>query len=151
MPESATKLPTAAGEIGLYCKTPAGVGMQPELYFQRQSGIADAGFPMTQRVGTSPGWTYLPSGLKMIWGTGSTAGASPATKVTTYNSTAGGGLDSFPGFTTFAIPFVTRARTTAAVTTNLVYILTTYTTTSFTTVSSDGTSGTQFVWYAIGL
>lgn len=57
---------TAAGEVGVYCKNGATSGV-PELFFRRQS--AGAITPMTEASAMANGWTWLPSGLLMQWGT----------------------------------------------------------------------------------
>ena len=68
---------TTAGEVALYSKNGVGAGTVPELYFQRQSLGADAGYSITQYgqgtvssggVNYAYQWTRLPSGLLQLWG-----------------------------------------------------------------------------------
>ena len=151
MPESATKLTTSAAEIGLYVKDGV-ASLQAELYFQREGLGLDLGTPMTEHAnnaGGSIGWTWLPSGLKIMWGFNITAGAGGLATIT-YNSTAGGGLNNFPGFTSFATPLVTPARTGTGAATTFLYIRDSYNAAGFEVRSSTVTAGAQFTWIAIG-
>jgi hypothetical protein len=57
---------TTATQVGLYQKIGATSGI-PELFFRRNT----SGFviPMTEAIKTATGWSYLPSGLIIQWGT----------------------------------------------------------------------------------
>lgn len=57
------------------------------------------GYEFNNTATDGRGWTYLPSGLKMIWGKSMIAGAG-STNTITFNSSAGGGVTGFPGFST---------------------------------------------------
>lgn len=56
-------------EVALYSKVGAVSGV-PELYFQRNNLAADMGYSITEATLNSNGWTRLPSGLLIKWGTG---------------------------------------------------------------------------------
>jgi len=45
---------------------------QQELYVKRTGALATEGVPFTAASFTSPGWSYLPSGLLIKWGSGIT-------------------------------------------------------------------------------
>lgn len=76
-------LATAANQVGLYSSAGPVSGV-PELFFQRQSLGAGAGYSITERptgnyitpsgVAYSFIWTRLPSGLLMLWGTQTNTG-----------------------------------------------------------------------------
>ncbi len=48
-------------------------------------------------------WSYLPSGWKVIGGNSTTSAGASGSRTITFASSAGGGLDSFPGFTSFVV------------------------------------------------
>jgi hypothetical protein len=76
-----------------------------ELYVKKVGIAGAAGIPMTARGGTTAGWTYLPSGLLVKWGTITTTAASSVT----LNAVAG------PSFNAAIMPFaafVTAQQTT---------------------------------------
>lgn len=101
IPDS-TPAPTfLAGEIGLFNQTAAPTAARPDIWMAR--GVS-AAFPITgyefnNTASDGRGWTYLPSGLKMIWGKASVVGAGSTTTIT-FNSSAAGGVTGFPGFST---------------------------------------------------
>ncbi len=121
-----------------------------EIYVNK----ADASqVPMTamknNNAGATNGWTYLPSGLKIAWGTGTIP--SGGTLAVVYGSA----LSSFPGFSTFwTCPQLTRIRTVAGSTTNFV-VIQSYNATGFTAKSStvpiSGGGTADFAWMVIGL
>lgn len=55
-----------AGFIGMYAKLDA--ANNPQLYINNP--VPGAQIPFTAAAKASPGWTYLPSGIIMKWGTG---------------------------------------------------------------------------------
>ena len=67
---------TIAGEVGLYCNTSTATTF-PELFFIKNNGGASVPPPLNNANGyvitgsnyTSPGWTRLPSGILLKWGT----------------------------------------------------------------------------------
>lgn len=74
---------TIANETGLYCNTST-LTAQPELFFIKQNGTTAPpplnnanGYEITSSNYTSPGWTRLPSGILIKWGTFSTASGTP--------------------------------------------------------------------------
>jgi hypothetical protein len=77
---------TIANEVGLYCNTSA-FTTQPELFLIKQLGstvppnlrppIAPNGYEISGSNYTSPGWTRLPSGILLKWGTFSTNSGVP--------------------------------------------------------------------------
>lgn len=105
--EQSTYVPNAAGktflinEIGLFNDTPASTG-RPEIMLQRNATGVGPLYPMTgyafNATGANTGgigWTYLPSGYKMMHGTVTTNAGGTA--VITYAGV--NGIASFPGFT----------------------------------------------------
>ena len=56
---------TTAAQVGFYQKVGA-TSAVPELFFRRNT--SGAVIPMTEAVKTDPGWTYLPSGIILQWG-----------------------------------------------------------------------------------
>ncbi len=66
-----------AGEIGLQLLNQAPTNI-PDIWMTRGLGVA---IPITGRLPATTGWTYLPSGLLIKWGTG-TAVAAGNTVVT---------------------------------------------------------------------
>lgn len=96
-------------------------------------------------TGQSTGWTYLPSGCKMIWGNAITTGAAPnANTVIVYNTVSG-----FPGFTVGTSVQVTRFTSTTPTVNNFMYVQQ-QNLTQFTVYQSSGAVGAQFSWFAIG-
>lgn len=66
---------TIANETGLYCNTST-LTTQPELFFIKQNGTTAPaplnganGYVISGSNYTSPGWTRLPSGILLKWGT----------------------------------------------------------------------------------
>lgn len=134
-----------AGNIGLYTALSPNSGRN-ELYINLSTG---AQVPATAAIVSAAGpgfngWTYLPSGVKMVWGYSTTPGtATPVT--TTYTAVAG-----FPGFSTYATPFVTRYTTQAPVQSDFIYVQA-YSTVSFDARSSNNGLSKEFTWFAIGI
>jgi len=134
---------------GLYSHIHATTGFS-EIYINKPiAGGLAIQVPMTatQTRGNPnyDGWTYLPSGVKMVWGFGTMNGVSSL--VVNYNSVTG-----FPGFTNLsATPIVTRYAGGATSAASFVFV-SAYTQTSFTVHRSvNGTSGNvDFTWMAIG-
>lgn len=90
-----------ANEIGLFNDTPASTG-RPDIMLQRNVTGVGPLYPMTGYAfaGTGAatggiGWTYLPSGYKMMHGTVTTSAGGTA--VITYAGV--NGIASFPGWT----------------------------------------------------
>lgn len=67
MPITGSPPGTAADEVALYTDTGLTSG-NPELWVRRESNGAQIAF--TEAVKTSAGWTMLPSGVLLQWGTG---------------------------------------------------------------------------------
>ncbi len=146
-PSQGSALFFAAGEIGLFNQNASPTGIN-DIWLARGTAAA---YPMTGYktvgVGATNGWTYLPSGLKIVWGTGSMVGPA-VTALVTYTTVA-----SFPGFTTFwTAPQLTRLHSGPLPINNFVAI-SSYNQTAFTaTASTSVNSGTiQFSWMVIGL
>lgn len=136
-----------ATELGLFNQNAAPTNVQ-DLWFTR--GVS-APFPMTgfNRSGTQ-GWTYIPSGLLMIWGNFNIVNGNVTTTIT-YNNPAQGGIATFPGFTTFiATVQLTRQNGPLVITANLL-VLNTYSTVNFTCTPSQRGNNVQFTWFALGL
>jgi hypothetical protein len=73
--QNATPPTTIANETGLYCNTST-LTNQPELFFIKQNGTTAPaplnganGYVISGSNYTSPGWTRLPSGILLKWGT----------------------------------------------------------------------------------
>ena len=140
--QAATPVPPFVGtEMSLYTLLNATSGTS-ELYVQKGVG---AGIPFTLSAnGGVSGWTYIPSGMKMVWGQGTIlAGSSTATVL--FSSVAG-----FPGFSTSALGIqLTRIHnaTSANFTT-----LESFTNTQFVARRSTSNTGglNNFTWFAIG-
>ena len=64
------------------------------LYLESPAGTQ---IPMTSALAANPGWTWLPSGIKMWW----QSIARPGGGTTTLNFNAAA---NFPGFATFTVP-----------------------------------------------
>jgi len=136
----------AANEMGLFNQNTAITG-RPDIWMARAAGAA---FPITgyqaNGGGASNGWTYLPSGLKMVWGLSTIVAPGPL--VLNYQTA----VPTFPGFTTFWMaPQLTRV-SSGATATRFVF-LNAYTQTTFTAYTNTAlVVGTANVaWLAIGL
>ena len=139
MPEGVPTVATGATEIGLYCKDGA-TSLVAELYFQRESGAADSGTPMTEYVvnnaGSTNGFTWLPSGMKIIWGSAITNNVTGNATVTYAVAVPG-----FPGFSTnWTGPQLTTSNATGLSLTAL----------SGTAFSVHGGNNVTFYWSVIG-
>jgi len=62
MPEAVAPGAVGAAEVGLYVAALSG---SPELYVNKTG----TQIPCTAALKASPGWTFLPSGMKLQWGT----------------------------------------------------------------------------------
>jgi len=145
---------TSANQMALYTGANANTTRQ-ELYVVRQNstlpvpitGSRTAAAAYVPAVGfvQSQGWTYLPSGVLMVWGC-ATTGASTHVTIA-YNSITG-----FPGFATGGTPQVTRI---GGSTSQNFMLLTGVTLGGFTTYSTgqNPPTGTNynFNWMAIGI
>lgn len=78
MPSAVPVIATAVNQIGLYCNT-GPISGNPELFFQRPGQAANTGYTITERTASSPGWTRLPSGILLKWGTQAFTGTPSAT------------------------------------------------------------------------
>ena len=89
MPVQSSDPTTAASEMAMYTKSVSGV---PELFIRRQSD--GSVLSCTQATLANPGYTYLPSGLLIKWGTASLTGnQEDAAQTVNYQITS-------PAFTT---------------------------------------------------
>lgn len=134
--------PFAATEIAVYNILNATSGIS-ELYVQKGIGTGIP-FTLSQNGGVS-GWTYLPSGMKMVWGQDTIAGGV-STKTTLFSSVA-----TFPGFSTSALGIqITRMHNA---TSNNFIQLDSFTNLQFIARRSTSTLGTPnlYTWLAIGL
>jgi len=73
MPEQGSPPTTAANEAGFYSQESSLTGMT-ELVFRRESNGSEIEFTGFQ--GATNGWTRLPSGILLKWGTGTGSGIS---------------------------------------------------------------------------
>lgn len=118
-----------------------------ELYVQK--GTA-AGIPMTASVisGGTRGWTYLPSGFKIIGGQAQTSAGSSGTATVVFNNSGSGGITGFPGFSTVVAIHSTRIDPSAPGQTYIVVKSFNASQVVFSNVGG-GTAST-FFWSAIG-
>lgn len=128
---------TGAGEVGLYSQTSAITG-NPELVFAPESAATT--YEFTSATKNSTGFTMLPSGIIIKWGTG-TVGAN-TTAVATFDAAAG-----VPAFTTVYNVQVTRQGTTGE--TGVLYYQS-YTTADVTVFNTADAAKT-FFYIAIGV
>lgn len=126
------------GELGLYNLAYAPTSRN-ELFVTNAVGSS---YPITASyINTNVGWTYLPSGMLMVWGFGTiTVGGSI---VVAYSS-----IPNFPGFAVSAsIPQITRVG--SGTSSNFVTVFN-YSNTQFTVYSSAGGNSVSFTWMSIG-
>lgn len=137
-----------AGQIGMYSALNASTGFN-ELYINKTTSLGVVQVPATGYVlgGTNAanGWTYLPSGLKMVWGRATLA--APGVFTVVYATE----VPTFPGFTTqTSPPQLTRISAGATITTTP--FLQSFTNLQFVARSSAAIGGTaDFSWFVIGL
>jgi hypothetical protein len=130
----------AAGELGLYNLAYAPT-FTNELFLTNAVGTT---YPITASMVNgvnNSGWTYLPSGVIMVWGVGNIiAGGNLAVL---YSS-----VTNFPGFTVGAsVPQLTRV---SAGTSTAFVTVSGYSNTGFTAYSNTGGNSVIFAWMAIG-
>lgn len=137
----------AGADINIFNSTVLG---GPELSIRKTGGAA---IPFTRAYANgTKGWMYLPNGLLMAWGQGTTLSGSPAGDVTNvlFSTAGGAGDDAFPGFTTTHINVV-LVRAHNATGTNFVAIQEgAPAMNQFTVYRSGGASAIKFNWQAIG-
>ncbi len=133
-----------ATDIGLYASVNATTGRN-ELYINKTNpGPTVVQIPATAFfAAATSGWTYMPSGVLMVWGTGTIVAGGTIT--VNYNSVTG-----FPGFSTGATPTVSRLRAAIPPADAFVYLFS-YNNTSFVVDSSTGNNNVAFTWTAIGI
>ncbi len=142
-----------AGAVGLYSATNPQTGLN-ELYVNKTiTGPTVVQIPITAYANgaiagnTAVSWSYLPSGMKMIQGQNVTAGG---TRTITFASTAAGGLNSFPGFSSFVSSIqVVRLDNSGSSTT--VMRVRTFNLTQTVIGLANGATDSTFFWTAIGL
>jgi len=77
-PEQATSPATLANEAALYTKQ--GTGAVTQLFYRPENqGVAGDEIELTYALKNQNGYTYLPSGLLLRWGTGTVTGVSSYT------------------------------------------------------------------------
>jgi len=114
MPNQSASAPvTIANEVGLYCNSSA-LTNQPELFFIKQFGstapanllppISNNGYAISASNYTAlNGWTRLPSGILLMWGTASALGTNSVTVTLPISA-------SIPNFYTIYQVFITSKR-----------------------------------------
>lgn len=148
LPNNSATPPTGSsfpsGQVALYGSANGTTGHN-ELYINKTiAGPTIVQIPATAYFANSTsGWTYLPSGVLMIWGFGTIV--SGGTLTVNYSSVTG-----FPGFSTGATPTVTRYRASVPPADAFV-VVSAYSTSSFTVQSSTGNNSVSFLWTAIGI
>ncbi len=128
------------GEIGLYNFLDPITGLN-ELYISNSAGTD---YPITaaETPTVTSGWTYLPSGLLMVWGDDTIIAGGVISIL--YSSVGG-----FPGFVSAAsYPLLTRINNAA--TTAAFVVVGTSSLTGFTARSSDASNSVTFSWMTIG-
>jgi hypothetical protein len=149
MPVQASPPTTAGGEIALFSQTSALTAV-PEMAWERQSNGTVVEF--TSAILAATGWSRIPSGLLLKWGTGNTV-ASPAGPTTITFPTGA----NIPAFTTIFSIQITTAYTNTGDSPNGFVRLNNFVTpwTSFTVFgsprSSSGQSAIAFQYLAIGV
>jgi hypothetical protein len=159
-PDVSATVPTfSAGEIGLFNQSLSPAGAAPalsayprnEIWLTRGTGTS---FPATAYAfqnapGESRGWTYLPSGIKMIWGKARlTTAGSPVT--VTFANAAANGVATFPGFVS-VVGSIQISRIDSSPPVNGFGVIVSSSTTGFTFKSSSAaTANKDFFWFAIG-
>lgn len=141
-----------ANEIAIYNSQATTVGVQApaigangtsQLWLKRENSTS---FPFTYGVAAEAGWTYLPSGMRLIWGTVSASTSG----LTTLSIVFSAYIPTFPAFTTFSWgPFTTRGNANSST----VYVSASNNL-GFSLRRSSGatfTSGASYRWLAIGL
>lgn len=128
---------TGAGEVGFYSQTSAITG-QPELVFSHQS--AGTTYEFTSSVKNAAGYTMLPSGIILKWGSG-TVNAN-TTAVATFTAAAG-----VPAFTTVYNAQATRVGSSGC--TGVLYVQS-FTTTTITVFNTADAAKT-FYYTVIGV
>jgi len=128
---------TGAGEVGFYSQTSA-ITSQPELVFSHQS--AGTTYEFTSAVKNATGYTMLPSGIILKWGSG-TVNAN-TTAVATFSAAAG-----VPVFTTVYNAQATRVGSSGS--TGVLYVQS-FTTTNITVFNTADSTKT-FYYSVIGV
>lgn len=127
---------TGAAQLALYNAVNANSTVN-EIYFQRPSSGTTV--PITAGSLLQSGWSYIPSGLLMTWGTGTIGGGGTVTITYTAN------IATFPGFGTYVFTVLVTPTSTGA---NL--YLSSYTSPR-TTFTVTGTAAATFTWVAMGV
>ena len=128
---------TGAGEVGLYAQTSALTG-NPELVFSHESAGSTYEFTSAEKAET--GYTMLPSGIILKWGSGTVNANTTAT----VNFASGAGITAY---TTVYNVSVTRQGTTGE--TGVLYYQS-YNTTSIT-VFNTADAAKKFFYTVIGV
>lgn len=137
-----------AGNVALYGSVNATTTFN-ELYINKTTSAGVVQIPATASyaalvAGNPTGWTYLPSGIKMVWGVGRIIAGGVLAVL--YSSVAG-----FPGFSVGAVPLLTRLNPAPAFPVNNFVSLGSYSATGFQAQSSAQGNNVDFTWFAIGL
>lgn len=137
-----TSAPTfATGQIGLYNLANTLTGAN-ELNIQKGTAAA---IPMTAALANQNGWSYLPSGILLVWGTSSALGNT----TTTITFPAGANIPAFNNI--FSMQITTNNGSNSVP--NQLVSLGNYTTTNFVVYNRQlvGSSSTvNFTYLAIG-
>jgi hypothetical protein len=134
---------TAGNQMALYVKT--GLDTNPQMFIERQSGSTDTPvvIEFTGSAKTTNGWTRLPSGILLKWGT-SVATANAATAITFPVGA------TVPAFTIAPFNIQVTLQGNTASHGGAIFLQSIDSATQFTVYSASGTSKT--VWYfAIGV
>lgn len=139
----------AAGSMGLFNQNAVPTS-RPDIWMARGAGTP---FPITGYANgaivsnNAVAWSYLPSGMKFIGGQNVTSGG---TRTITLGSTAGGGLDSFPGFTSF-VCYVTAIRVDNSGSSTTLMRVVSYNLTQIVFGLANGSTDSTFFWSVMGI
>jgi len=141
-----------SGNVGLYSATNASSSYN-ELYINKTTSAGVVQIPMTASSSGSvsglnaTSWSYDASGMLKIGGKATTSGG---TVTITFGTTASGGLNNFPGFSSFVSWIIPCVINSGASTAESVRVKS-FSLTTVTFGLVNGSADTSFFWSAFGL
>ena len=141
IPEQSSAPATSANEMGLYTKE-SSLTSVAEMFIRRESNGTEIEF--TSFLGAANGWTRLPSGVLLKWGSGSGSGA---------HTTAFPTAPTIPVFSAVYTGFVTTADSSGSPNTFATYrgITTTGISVFGSSRTSTSTTSASYNYLAIGI
>lgn len=152
LPNSSVVPAFLAPDIGLFNQLAAPTTRQ-DIWMARGAGTP---FPITGydngviASNTAVSWSYLPSGLKVIGGKNQTSAGSSGTATVIFNTSASGGLNGFPGFSSF-IMFIGATRVDPSAPGQTFIAVKTFNLTQAVFSNMNGGTASEFFWVAVGL